>query len=71
MYGDLVFADQEFGGGRGKRWKVDWDKTHQPIQIKLKCLRSVRDKLPRMSFMTPLFIVFAVPFYLLADNLDP
>jgi len=46
MYGDLVFADQEFGGGRGKRWKVDWDKTHQPIQIKLKCLRSVRDKLP-------------------------
>ena len=46
MYGDLVFADREFGGGRGKRWKVDWDKTNQPIQIKLKCLRSVRDKLP-------------------------
>lgn len=51
MYGDLVFADQEFGGAKGKRWKVDWDKAQQPIQIKLKCLRSVRDKLPCMKLL--------------------
>lgn len=46
MYGNLVAADGDYGGARGKRWKLDWDKTQQPVQIKLKSLRGVRDKLP-------------------------
>ncbi|KAJ8020621.1 hypothetical protein HOLleu_40259 [Holothuria leucospilota] len=46
MYGDLMMADGEYGGSKGRRWKVDWNKSPQPIQIKLKCLRGVKDKLP-------------------------
>ncbi|KAL3889356.1 hypothetical protein ACJMK2_001700 [Sinanodonta woodiana] len=46
FYGDLMMADGQYGGSRGRRWKVDWDKTPQPIQVKLKCLRGVKDKLP-------------------------
>ncbi|VDI72896.1 Hypothetical predicted protein [Mytilus galloprovincialis] len=46
FYGDLMLADGTYGGSKGRRWKVDWDKTPQPIQVKLKCLRGVREKLP-------------------------
>ena len=46
MFGDLHAADGEAGGMKGKRWKLDWDKAPQPIQIKMKTLRGVRDKLP-------------------------
>ena len=46
MYGDLILADGQYGGSKGRRWKVDWNRTPQPIQIKLKCLRGVKDKLP-------------------------
>lgn len=49
MYGDLSMADGEYGGAKGRRWKLDWRRTPQPIQIKLKCLRGVKDKLPGMS----------------------
>ena len=38
-YGDLTEAEGHYGGSKGRRWKVDWDKTPQPIQIKLGCLR--------------------------------
>jgi len=41
-----MMVDGQYGGNQGRRWKVDWDKTPQPVQIKLKCLRGVRDKLP-------------------------
>ena len=46
MYGDLILADSYYGGARGRRWKVDWDRTPQPVQIKLKALRGCKDKLP-------------------------
>ena len=46
MYGDLVFADGVYGGSQGRRWKVDWSRAPQPIQIRLKCLRGVKDKIP-------------------------
>ncbi|XP_038052469.1 uncharacterized protein LOC119725181 [Patiria miniata] len=46
MYGDLMMADGQYGGSKGRRWKVDWNRAPQPIQIKLKCLRGVKDKLP-------------------------
>ena len=48
MYGGLDKADGEYGGTKGRRWKLDWDQAPQPIQIKLKTLRGVRDKLPGM-----------------------
>ncbi|KAK6182267.1 hypothetical protein SNE40_009987 [Patella caerulea] len=46
LYGDLMLEDGHYGGSKGRRWKVDWNKTPQPIQINLKCLRGVKDKLP-------------------------
>ncbi|XP_028404973.1 uncharacterized protein LOC114527499 isoform X2 [Dendronephthya gigantea] len=46
MYGELVMADGEYGGSKGRRWKVDWNRSPQPIQVKLKCLRGIKDKLP-------------------------
>ncbi|XP_013405388.1 uncharacterized protein LOC106170172 [Lingula anatina] len=46
MYGDLTVSDGHYGGSKGRRWKVDWNKTPQPIQVKLNCLRGVKDKLP-------------------------
>lgn len=46
MYGDLSLADGEYGGAKGRRWKLDWERTPQPVQIKLKALRGVKDKLP-------------------------
>ncbi|KAK7091940.1 uncharacterized protein [Littorina saxatilis] len=46
FYGDLMTSEGQYGGSRGRRWKVDWDKTPQPIQVKLKCLRGIKDKVP-------------------------
>lgn len=56
LYGDLVLADGVYAGNRGRRWRVDWDRTPQPIQIKLVMLRGVRDKLPpgRLSLVVSL-----------------
>ncbi|XP_072175940.1 uncharacterized protein [Diadema setosum] len=57
MFGDLMMADGQYGGSKGRRWKVDWNRAPQPIQIKLKCLRGVKDKLPagRFVLMTALY----------------
>ena len=52
MYGDLTEADGHYGGSKGRRWKVDWDRTPQPIEVKLKCLRGVKDKLPGAHLKT-------------------
>lgn len=51
MYGDLTMADGQYGGSKGRRWKIDWNRTPQPIQIKLKCLRGVKDKLPKSRYV--------------------
>ncbi|KAK2169280.1 hypothetical protein NP493_1197g00020 [Ridgeia piscesae] len=45
-FGDLTEAEGEYGGSKGRRWKVDWNKTPQPIEVKLKCMRGVKDKIP-------------------------
>ena len=39
-------AEGHYGGSKGRRWKVDWNQTPQPIQIKLITLRGAKDKLP-------------------------
>ena len=41
MYGGLILADSQYGGNNGRRWKVDWNKAPQPVQIKLRCLRGL------------------------------
>ncbi|XP_077967584.1 uncharacterized protein LOC144421905 [Styela clava] len=46
FYGDLTFADDHYGGSKGRRWRVEWSKTPQPIQVKLKSVRGLRDKIP-------------------------
>ncbi|XP_057308593.1 uncharacterized protein LOC130646936 [Hydractinia symbiolongicarpus] len=51
MYGDLIFADGQYGGSKGHRWKIDWNRAPQPIQIRLKCLRGVKDKLPGSRYV--------------------
>jgi len=52
MYGELTAAGSDYGGANGRRWKFNWDMTPQPIQIKLKALRGVRDKLPGIAYLT-------------------
>ena len=80
MYGELVMADGEYGGSKGRRWKVDWNRSPQPIQVKLKCLRGIKDKLPGMimsnvlSCFTSLFackiiFVFSAGRYVLMASL--
>lgn len=64
MYGDLTFADGQYGGSKGRRWKIDWNRAPQPVQIRLKCLRGVKDKLPGwfrcFSFVMELFSIFSL-----------
>ena len=45
-YGDLLEGDGEYGGSKGRRWRIDWNKTPQPIEVKLRCLRGIKDKVP-------------------------
>lgn len=51
FFGDLMMTEVQYGGTRGRRWKVDWDLTPQPVLCKLKCLRGVKDKLPRGRYV--------------------
>lgn len=49
-YGDLTLAQGMYGGNAGRKWRVDWRHAPQPIQVKVDCLRGVRDKLPRGQY---------------------
>ncbi|XP_038664415.1 uncharacterized protein LOC119972157 [Scyliorhinus canicula] len=51
MYGDLTEVKRQYSGMQGHRWKVEWSGTPQPVQIHLKCLRAVKDKLPKGQFI--------------------
>ena len=57
-FGDLIEAEGEYGGSKGRRWKVDWNKTPQPIEVKLKCMRGVKDKTPGGHQVLILLIIF-------------
>ncbi|XP_067833383.1 uncharacterized protein ofcc1 [Heptranchias perlo] len=50
MYGDLTEVKHQYSGMQGHRWKVEWSGTPRPVQIQLKCLRGVKDKLPKGHF---------------------
>lgn len=43
-YGDLTIADGVYTGQRRRRWRIDWARAPQPVQIKLNCIRGLRDK---------------------------
>ena len=72
MYGELVMADGEYGGSKGRRWKVDWNRSPQPIQVKLKCLRGIKDKLPglRRKYFDVVFD-FIIPIISLFESVFP
>ncbi|XP_077209283.1 uncharacterized protein LOC143845107 isoform X2 [Paroedura picta] len=50
-FGNLAGLTNESSRAAGLCWKVDWEKTPQPIQLQLKCLRGVRDKVPQGSYI--------------------
>ena len=57
-------SDGHYGGSKGRRWKVDWEKTPQPVQIKIRSLRGVKDKLPGTRDIFPhINQISWVPFY--------
>ena len=47
----IIRADGVYSGSNARRWKTDWERSPQPIQIKLSALRGVRDKLPRGQYI--------------------
>ncbi|XP_072104762.1 uncharacterized protein ofcc1 [Mobula birostris] len=51
LYGDLTEVKKQYNGVQGCRWKVEWSGTPQPAQIHLKCLRGVKDKLPKGRYI--------------------
>ncbi|RXM31030.1 hypothetical protein EOD39_7347 [Acipenser ruthenus] len=48
-YGELTKTKPRPDRIRGMKWKVEWSKTPQPVEIQLRCLRGVKDKLPQGS----------------------
>ncbi|XP_069776944.1 uncharacterized protein ofcc1 isoform X2 [Narcine bancroftii] len=52
LYGDLTEVRHHCSGVQGlRRWKVEWAGTPQSIQIQLKCLRGVKNKLPNGKYI--------------------
>ena len=51
LYGDLERSHDYYGAVKGRRWKVDWTKAPQPVQIKIRSLRGTRDKLPASRYL--------------------
>ncbi|XP_055490759.1 uncharacterized protein ofcc1 isoform X4 [Leucoraja erinacea] len=47
LYGDLTEVNHQYDGVQDCHWKVEWSGTPQPVHIQLKCLRGVKDKLPK------------------------
>ncbi|XP_061447709.1 uncharacterized protein LOC133367599 isoform X2 [Rhineura floridana] len=48
---NLAGLNNESNRAAGLCWKIDWSKKPQPIQIQLKCLRGVKDKVPQGSYI--------------------
>jgi len=51
FYGDLALADSRFTGHEGRRFRVDWSRSPQPIEIKLHRLCGMRDKVPHGKYV--------------------
>ncbi|XP_069046981.1 uncharacterized protein ofcc1 [Lepisosteus oculatus] len=46
-YGELTESGTQSNREQGLRWQVGWSKAPQPVEIQIRCLRGVRDKLPK------------------------
>ncbi|XP_077127803.1 uncharacterized protein LOC143783277 [Ranitomeya variabilis] len=49
--GNISEVNNESNGAAGLCWKTGWSDTSQPIQIVLKCLRGVKDKIPKGHYV--------------------
>ncbi|KAM5158239.1 uncharacterized protein ACMZJ9_009506 [Mantella aurantiaca] len=49
--GNISKVNNESNGAAGLCWKVGWSDRPQPIQILLKCLRGVKDKIPKGHYV--------------------
>jgi len=50
-YGDLTLADSRFSGHEGRRFRVDWSYSPQPIEIKLGRLCGLRNRVPEGKYV--------------------
>ncbi|XP_060134205.1 uncharacterized protein LOC118090247, partial [Zootoca vivipara] len=48
---NLAGLNNGSNGAAGLCWEIDWSQRPQPIQIQLKCLRGVKDKVPQGSYV--------------------
>uniref|UniRef100_A0A670I732 Orofacial cleft 1 candidate 1 (pseudo n=2 Tax=Podarcis muralis TaxID=64176 RepID=A0A670I732_PODMU len=48
---NLAGLNNGSNGAAGLCWEIDWSQKPQPIQIQLKCLRGVKDKVPQGSYV--------------------
>ena len=44
-----MIETKQYGGARGRRWRVEWTETPQPIQVKINCIRGLKDKVCNLS----------------------
>jgi len=51
FYGDLVLTDGQYAGNKDRRWRIDWDRAPQPLQIKLDSIRGLKDRVPRGRYV--------------------
>ncbi|XP_078254554.1 uncharacterized protein ofcc1 [Rhinoraja longicauda] len=51
LYGDLTEVNHQDDGMQERHWKVEWSGTPQPADIQLRCLRGVKDKLPKGRYI--------------------
>ena len=52
-----MISNEQYGGARDRRWRVEWTRTPQPIQIKINCMRGLKNKVPigKYSLMVSLY----------------
>ena len=53
----MIVSNEQYGGARDRRWRVEWSRTPQPIQVKINCIRGLKDKIPlgRYALMVSLY----------------
>nr|XP_060630776.1 uncharacterized protein LOC132774583 [Anolis sagrei ordinatus] len=48
---NLAGVNNEANEGMARGWKINWSTKPQPIQIQLKCIRGIKDKVPQGSYI--------------------
>jgi hypothetical protein len=50
-YGDLQLSETRFSGHEGRKFRVDWSRSPQPIEVKLVRLCGLRDRVPAGKYV--------------------